>query len=60
VVGEGSVEEAPRRTIAAGLARGAVSGLEIALVTAGVSPELQGEQAERAERGHESDEREHA
>ena len=37
-----------------------MSGLEIALVTAAVHPELLGEQAERAERGHEGDEREHA
>src|SRR4029453_5840457 len=60
VTGEGSGEEAPRRTIAASLARGAGSGLEIALVTAAICTELDREQAERAERGHEGDERENA
>ena len=56
----GSVEATPRRTLAARRVRAVGDRqLEVALVTAAVGTKLEGEEAERAEGGHEGDERDH-
>jgi hypothetical protein len=54
------VEATPRRTLAARRRRAVGDRwLEVPLVTAAVGTKLEGEEAERAEGGHEGDEREH-
>ena len=55
-----SVEAAPRRTLAARRLRAVGDRwLEVPLVTAAVGTKLEGKEAERAEGGHEDNEREH-